>query len=187
MDNLTNIKDRIRTLKTALKQFENGTNGNLSITRKHKQVTVTGQTYWAECNKHYIRETVAEGWSQGKSIDEIRDDLREKAEDFSDYQAERIARDQLQRATGDARNEFAKETDLDMVEEWLITNDNRVRDAHREMSGTWKRPNEDFIVEYPDGVALESFPGDSEKGINCRCDTLLKSRDEVSDEDHRGK
>ena len=131
-----------------------------------------------------IRDTVSEGWQENKTTDEIKEDLQDKAEEFSDYQAERIARDQLQRATGEARNEFAKQTDR--VEVWLTSGDDRVRPAHEEMDGKWKYPEEDFLVDYGDDEAKESFPGDSQFGIQCRCDTLLKPKEDVEDKNHAG-
>lgn len=188
------IKEKIETKVTEkvsdeLSDLESGF-GDIKETRVLNRIQDRDMTFvdeYADRMSEQIRETVSEGWTKGQSIDEIRDNLREKAEEFSDYQAERIARDQLQRATGDARNEFAKETEIDLVEEWLATDDNRTREAHREMSGKWKRPNEDYVVEYPDGIQLESFPGNSVSGINCRCDTLLKPKEEVSDSDHQGR
>ena len=147
---------------------------------------------YADRMEEEIRDVVSEGWSDGKTVEEIKDNLQEKAEDFSDYQAERIARDQLQRSTGEARNEFAKQHDDKFVEVWLASDDNRTRDPHSEMDGLWKRPNEKFVVDYSvgdfDGArdVKEEFPGDSKYGINCRCSTLLKPIDEVDDEDHNG-
>ena len=131
-----------------------------------------------------VRNTISTGWEEGLSIDKIKDNLSEKENEFTEYQAERLARDQLQRATGEARNEYAKQTDR--VEVWITSGDNRVRDAHSEMEGKWKYPNEEFVVPYEDGDRKESYPGDSEKGIQCRCDTLLRRIEDVDDRDHAG-
>jgi hypothetical protein len=60
------------------------------------------------------------------------------------------------------------------------------------MNGTWKRPGEDFEVDYTvgdgpsRGVKEENVPGDSEPGIGCRCTTLLVDPEEVDDADHAG-
>ena len=134
-----------------------------------------------------IRETVADGWQDGKNSLEIRDDLQDKADEFGDWQAERIARQELQVATGEARTEFAAE--VGKVEVWNTAGDDRVRDAHSDMDGTWKRPSERWEVDYSDadrGVQLEKVPGDSEPGIGCRCVTLLVDADDVADADHAG-
>lgn len=140
---------------------------------------------YAQRFEEEIRDTVSSGWTEEKTLDEIQGDLQDKAEEFSDFQAERIARDQLQRATGEARNEFARQTDK--VEVWLTAGDNRVRPAHQEMDGKWKRPNEDWVVDYERaGEVKESFPGDSKQGIQCRCDTILRDIGDVDQSDHRG-
>ncbi len=131
-----------------------------------------------------ITDTISEGWQEGESIFDIKENLREKQEDFSDYQAERIARTEMHNAASEARNEFAKQTDR--VEVWITSGDNRVRDAHDDMDGKWKRPNEKFEVEYEDGTRYEEFPGDSEPGINCRCDTILEKPENVNESDHAG-
>ena len=142
-----------------------------------------------------ITDTVQEGWESGESIDKIKDKLKETQEDFTENQSRVIARDQLQQATGEARNEFAKEHSDKFVEEWITSEDDRVRPqggpddkGHRGMNGKWKRPSENFAVDYIDagGIVEESYPGNSKWGINCRCDTLLKPIEEVDDKDHAG-
>ncbi len=133
-----------------------------------------------------IRDTISEGWQKEKTTREIRQDIQDKVEDFTENQAEVIARDQLQRANGEARNAFAKEHSDKYVEEWITAGDDRVRPAHQEMDGTWKRPSEEFEVEYGNDTVKESYPGDSRQGIQCRCDTLLKDVEDVENSDHRG-
>lgn len=134
-----------------------------------------------------VRETVAAGWQDGKNSLEIRDDLQEKADEFGDWQAERIARQELHIASGEARNRYASEAGK--VEVWRTSGDNRVRDAHDGMDGLWKRPSERWEVDYSDagrGVQLEKVPGDSRPGIGCRCVTTLVDPEDVSDGDHAG-
>jgi len=138
-----------------------------------------------------IRETVADGWMDGKNSLEIRDDLQEKADEFGDWQAERIARQELQIATGEARNEYAAE--IGKVEVWMHSGDfpqrEGARESHANMDGKWKRPSEDWEVDYAaegGGVEHEHVPGDSENGIGCRCQTLLVDPDEVDPDDHAG-
>jgi len=142
---------------------------------------------YAERMEGEIRDTVGEGWSEGEPINEIKNDLQDKAEEFSDYQAERIARDQMQRATGEARNEFAKQHSDKFVEVWMTAEDDRVRDAHKNMNDTWKRPHEVWQVDYDGNVVEEDFPGDSKRGIQCRCDTRLVPEEEMDKMDHRGE
>jgi len=132
-----------------------------------------------------VRETVADGWEQGKNSDEIRADLQAKNDEFGDWQAERIARQELQIASGEAREQFAAEAGK--VEVWMDSGDDRVRDAHAAMDGTWKIPGDSWVVEYDDrGTQKESVPGDSEPGIGCRCQTLLVDREDVDVADYGG-
>ena len=145
---------------------------------------------FAERMSDEIRETVADGWEDGKNAIDIRDDLQEKEQQFGDWQAERIARQELQIAAGQARNEYAAETGR--VEVWQTSEDDRVREAHDQMNGKWKEPGEDFEVDYTvgdgpsRGVKEENVPGDSEPGIGCRCTTLLVDPEEVDDDNHAG-
>jgi len=56
-----------------------------------------------------VREAVSEGWADGKNSLEIRDDIAEIAGSEKDWGTEKIARQELQIAAGEARNEFADE------------------------------------------------------------------------------
>lgn len=140
-----------------------------------------------------IRETVADGWSDAQSSFEIGQELEEKADEFTGWEAERIARQELQQAAGEARSDFAAE--VGKVEVWITAGDGRVREAHQAMDRTYKLPGEKWEVDYTDknrGVKQENQPGDSEPGIGCRCDVLLVDFDELEDygvdpiDDHRG-
>jgi uncharacterized protein with gpF-like domain len=141
---------------------------------------------FAEEMKDDILDTVGDGWAEGKGTQAIADDIAEQADINEGWTgAERIARQELHVATGEARSEVA--ADLDKVEVWQTAGDDRVRDAHQQMQGTWKRPGEAWQVEYPErGVQKESVPGDSEPGIGCRCTTLLRDSETVDDSDHAG-
>lgn len=135
-----------------------------------------------------IRETVADGWAEGKGSEQIRQDIAEQADIKDGWNgAEKIARQELQIATGEARQAVAD--DLGKVEVWSTAGDGRVREAHGDMDGLWKRPGESWVVDYADagrGVQKESVPGDSAAGIGCRCVTLLRERDEVDADDYGG-
>jgi hypothetical protein len=133
-----------------------------------------------------IRETVGDGWAEGKNSREIAQDLAEQADMNEGWTgAERIARQELHVATGEARSAVAD--DLNKVEVWSTAGDDRVRDAHADMDGLWKRPGDEWVVEYERrGVQKESVPGDSEPGIGCRCTTLLRDVEEVDSGDYAG-
>jgi len=134
-----------------------------------------------------VREAVADGWAEGKNSLEIRDDIADIAGSERDWGTEKIARQELQIAAGEARNEFADE--IGKIEVWQTSEDERVRDAHEAMAGLWKRPSEQWEVDYSAegrGVETEKVPGQSEPGIGCRCFTLLRDIDEVDLDDHAG-
>jgi phage portal protein BeeE len=135
-----------------------------------------------------IRETVGDAWAEGKNSFEIREEIAEQGDIDEGWNgAERIARQELQIATGEARSAVAD--DLNKVEVWNDSGDDRVRPAHAAMDGLWKRPGEDWEVDYSTegrGVQNESVPGDSEPGIGCRCTTLLRDREEVDDDNYAG-
>ena len=132
-----------------------------------------------------IRETVGDGFAEGKNSREIAQDISEQGDLESGWGgAERIARQELQIASGKAREAVAE--DLGKVEVWRTAGDDRVRDAHAEMDGTWKRPGESWDVPYERGTREESVPGSSEPGIGCRCVTQLVDREDVDADDHAG-
>jgi hypothetical protein len=135
-----------------------------------------------------IRDTVGDGWAEGKNTREIAEDIAAQADISEGWGgAERIARQELHIATGHARSEFA--ADIGKVEVWQTSEDTRVRPAHDAMNGQWKRPSEDWVVNYSEvgrGVQKESVPGDSEPGIGCRCTVLLRDRDVVDDSEYAG-
>ena len=143
---------------------------------------------FAEEMRDDILETVGDGWAEGKGTQAIADEIAEQADINEGWTgAERIARQELHMATGQARSEVA--ADLGKVEVWQTSGDGRVREAHDAMQGTWKRPGDDWVVDYSGegrGVEKESVPGDSEPGIGCRCTTLLRDLETVDDSDYAG-
>ena len=79
------------------------------------------------------------------------------------------------------------------VEVWLHSGDypqrEGARESHHDMDGKWKRPAEDWEVDYAaegGGVEHEHVPGDSRNGIGCRCQTLLVDPEDVDPADHAG-
>lgn len=135
-----------------------------------------------------ILDTVGDGWAEGKGTQDIADEIAAEADINEGWTgAERIARQELHMATGEARSEVA--ADLGKVEVWQTSGDDRVRPAHDAMQGLWKRPGDDWEVDYSGegrGVEKESVPGDSEPGIGCRCTTLIRDRETVDDADYGG-
>lgn len=127
-----------------------------------------------------LRDILTEAWNEGHRITEVESNIEELTDKWQGTDAERLARDQLGRASKEGRLGYAKETG-DMVggweKEWIDSRDHRVRDSHEEMDGETVPQGEPFVVDYrPDGgppAVEEDYPGDSVHGIQCRCDFSL--------------
>lgn len=133
-----------------------------------------------------LRDTLVEGWQEGQSITDIERSIEEVTDKWQGTDAERLARDQLGRASKEGRMEYAKETE-DQVggweKTWLATGDARTRDSHAEMDGVTVARSEPFLVDYsydngPSEVE-EEYPGESVYGIQCRCDYALSPKGQV--------
>jgi len=132
-----------------------------------------------------IKDTLQEGWSEGKSITDIERDIESLTDKWTDTEAERLARDQMGKAAKEGRMEFARETAGEVggwSKQWITNIDGRERDAHALMDGETVPLEEPFVVDYntedqngPSGVE-EEYPGDSQWGIQCRCDYELIPR-----------
>jgi len=162
------------------------------VTAQLRDREVSFADRFAEQISQDIRETVGQGWAEGKNSREIAADIAEQADMSEGWTgAERIARQEMHVAAGEARSEFAAE--IDKVEVWQHSGDfpqrDGARESHAEMTGRWKHPGDDWEVDYsPEGgpTVKESTPGDSEWGIGCRCQVQLRDRDEVDEADYAG-
>lgn len=127
-----------------------------------------------------LRDVLTEAWQEGHRITEVESNIEELTDKWTGTDAERLARDQLGRASKEGRLGYAKETG-DLVggweKTWIDSSDHRVRDSHKEMDGETVTQDEPFIVDYsPDGgppAVKEDYPGASVYGIQCRCDFAL--------------
>lgn len=127
-----------------------------------------------------LRDVLTEAWQQGHRITEVESNIEELTDKWQGTDAERLARDQLGKASKEGRLGYAKETG-DMVGgwemEWIDSSDDRVRDSHEQMDGETVPQDEPFVVDYrPDGgpsAVEEDYPGASKWGIQCRCTFAL--------------
>lgn len=131
-----------------------------------------------------LRDVLTEAWQQGHSIVEVESNIEDLTDKWQGTDAERLARDQLGRASKEGRLGYARETE-DMVGGWEMewittggrTGDGRTRDSHKLMDGETVPTGESWTVNYaPDGGpprVMEDYPGDSVHGIQCRCDFSL--------------
>jgi len=134
----------------------------------------------------YARRSPRAGWT-ARTQSVFGRIWRKKGDEFAGWQGERIARQELQIASGEARSEYAAETNR--IEVWQTSEDGRVRDSHAAMNGLWKYPGDKWVVDYSAagrGVEKEDVPGGSEPGIGCRCQILIRERDDVDSDDYAG-
>lgn len=135
-----------------------------------------------------LRDVIEEGWMEGKSITDIERDIEDLTDQWQGTDAERLARDQLGKASKEGRMEYAKETEQAVggwTKTWLTTGghtgDGRTRTSHKYMHETTVAREEPFVVNYtPDGGPAnveEDYPGESYWGIQCRCDFELAPKE----------
>lgn len=138
-----------------------------------------------------LRDTLEEGWRKGQGIEEIERNIEELTDKWQGTDAERLARDQLGKASKEGRMEYAAETG-DKVGGWMktwlttggSTGDSRTRKSHEKMHETTVPRSQPFDVNYiydggPASVA-EDYPGASRYGIQCRCDYALAPQQKVA-------
>lgn len=131
-----------------------------------------------------VIQTLKDTMDQGDSFKEAVDRLKILREDFTTHRAETIVRTEIGRSRREAKLMFG-ETHADLLEKrWVSTKDRRTRKSHRKMDGKTIKMDGKFTVDYsldnkkqPSGVK-EDYPGQSEYGINCRCELeLVKKKD----------
>jgi uncharacterized protein with gpF-like domain len=127
-----------------------------------------------------LRGVLETAWREGHRITEVESNIEDLSDEWTGYEAERLARDQLGRASKEGRTEYADATGPEVggwSRTWIDSSDHRVRDSHERMDGATVGPGESWTVDYtPDGgppAVDEDYPGDSVYGIQCRCDFVL--------------
>lgn len=120
-----------------------------------------------------LRKTIREGIEEGLSNREIAAQIdRDEYLPFSESRARLIAQTEttsaINRATNDAYNKIEKEEGIQILKQWISSNDDRVRPEHQRLDGQTVAANEEFKVGKYSGAAPSSF-GEPEMDINCRC------------------
>lgn len=122
---------------------------------------------WAQNNARMIKtvpdrylydvsQTTFNGFTEGKRWEEIADDLSERF-GVSEWNAERIARDQINKLNGQLTEE--RQTDVGVTAYvWRTSMDDRVRDSHA--------ANEGKTIQWDDPPLETGHPGQS---VMCRC------------------
>jgi SPP1 gp7 family putative phage head morphogenesis protein len=129
-----------------------------------------------DTTKEKIGETLADGVEAGETYDELVTRVG-AVFDTREDQAENIATTELTRATGFASNEALSQGGFE-EKEWLATDDDHVRDTHKDLDGTVVGVDEDFVSSSGASGPYPGELGDPAEDCNCRCQiiTVLAER-----------
>lgn len=120
-----------------------------------------------ETTRNQIITATQRGFDEGLGTDAIARVIRDVTPGLSRSRAHIIARTESHGAANYGANAAAKETGLQILKEWVASQDERTREAHAEADGQTVQMDEPFIVG---GEAL-MYPGDpggsAENVINC--------------------
>jgi len=118
-----------------------------------------------------MRTSLTEGVAAGENTAKLSSRIRGIVTDATDARAETIVRTEITRASNFGADEAHKQAGV-TEKEWLATQDERVRDSHKDMDGQKQPVGSEFVS--PDGFSAE-YPGDfgiASEDINCRCSVI---------------
>lgn len=126
-----------------------------------------------------LNKAVSEGWGIDKTVSFLKKD------DFSEFQAARIARTEVNRASNAGTLAAGNSYQYEMTKEWIAVQDNRTRGvdpkdhaSHIKLNET-KIDFEDVFIDSRNGDRLQG-PGDPKASaastINCRCQLGLSPK-----------
>ena len=125
----------------------------------------------SETTKKQVMRLIAMGRAEGLGQQAIARQALERTSAISRARAGVIARTETHSAANFSQHEAAKETGMDMQQEWIAAVDGRERPEHGEADGQVVQMDAAFNV---DGERLK-YPGDpsgsAHNVINCRCAT----------------
>jgi hypothetical protein len=138
-----------------------------------------------------IRDIVQQAADTGTPVPQtaelIRTELLNANAPMWTNRAETIARTELRRAQmgglHNAYSTYAQERDIELIKQWLDSDDTRVRPAHVDTDGQRRRIDQPFAVGVDGGPKFPAmYPLDpslpAELSINCRCDMLIEEAGE---------
>jgi len=116
-----------------------------------------------------VTDTLKKAADEGVGIDEAKRRLREKFEDMTGSQAERIARTEVVGSSNAANLAAYQISGLVDEKEWLAVSDEQTRETHADMDGQRRKLDEPFTT--PTGLETQGpgLFGRPEEDINCRC------------------
>jgi uncharacterized protein with gpF-like domain len=125
-----------------------------------------------------VTDRINRGLSDGLSISEIADQLRDEFPAMAATRAAMIARTEVQAAAQAGQLESARASGLALFKEWVSSGDSRVRSfadgrfSHRQADGETVPMDEPFVMT---GESLDhpgAFGGSPGNIINCRCSAI---------------
>lgn len=123
----------------------------------------------ADTTRAQIVAAVQRGYDAGEGVSVIARGVRDKIGDISKSRSALIARTETHGAANFGANEAAKETGLNLRQEWIAAEDSRTRADHAAADGQVVGMDEPFIV----GGGSLMYPGDpagsAAQTVNCRC------------------
>lgn len=138
-----------------------------------KKVNEKKVVRWA---KSKINTELTQGIIKGESIPKIAKRL-EKVTGMESRYAVTNARTMCTSAENKARldgMEDAQEQGVEMLKEWMATNDNRTRDWHADLDGETAEIDEPFENEYGEIMYPGDPSADPANTYNCRCSMVTK-------------
>jgi len=117
-----------------------------------------------------LRATLGAGYEKGENLRDLMKRLDDYGE-LKDFQAERIARTEMNSAANAGNLEGGKQAGMD-AKEWISSRDTRVRDAHWALDGTTVGIDENFHSETGAAGPGPGQMGNAADDCNDRC-TLL--------------
>jgi HK97 family phage portal protein len=139
-----------------------------------------------DTTRDQISDVLNDGFQANKPIAEISADISAKFEEIEQGRAQTIARTETLTAVSlgreQKRQEWAKEfPEQKLVKGWVSAEDDKVRDSHSDLDGTFIDIDETF----DNGCRFPRDPdGDAGEVINCRCtDITVVAEDQQQVED----
>jgi HK97 family phage portal protein len=142
-------------------------------------------TYLNETTIGHVFGTIERGIDEGKTVQEIAQNLRERFQDVSQIQsrAMTIARTETLTAVSIGQAEAMKDAATvvdDLQKMWVSADDERVRSSHEELHGDIVKYDEPFDnnLQFPRDPS-----GPAEEVINCRCTWIMVPKDQMNEID----
>ena len=139
-----------------------------------------------ETTRNQIVNQVAKGQEEGLGVDAIAKRIQDRLPDISRQRGALIARTETHGAANYSMHETAKSTGLDLVKEWVASEDGRTRAISRDdhfdhlaMDGQVREMDEPFDMPWIGGGGEPlkiMYPGEAGKPagsvVNCRCSVV---------------